>query len=1259
MTSKDSNTGTEGARGIPSLTYVRILPGRNNSVNDISVDGNSVVLNDFSSQQPATRHEVAEVLDRSLSEEDVCEHIIGNKAGSGIGAALNPITAFINDAATATIFIIGSKESRKWKFLKKTFLPFLANELFSTLQEREQQCALLYGSADFYSTTIKVSAFEIQDEIISDLIKPENRGLAVSMTTDDGVGIRGISKEIVTNEMAMRKILFESCENRVSHSQPVGGTIDTSAALWQIDLVQREMDNQGNMNVCISKLLVVDIPSIDALVSTPDGASAGANGGPKLRQLQGMSLYKSLITFIDVVKKLSTPSKSNFAPFRSSKLTHSLSELLGGNSIVVGLGIICSGESQVSRRTLDVIKYLSSTSHFPVSGREITDILQGLLSKYRALILQLQDELLNGPVGEEDSQVSEKRVYELQREMAKLMLDKSVAEEDRNKVFEMMELLKAKYQATLNEKISINQELIKSEEEKMSMARILIELKLEHSQLLESTEKEKYDLSREILECKAKIAELESSLESLTNTADSLKTSNSQLESELRDEKSSHNTTRATLTEVKAQLDRESDRSIELGAEVLTLVNQREVLTRKNDELQNIVDAANIKLTGLGSAKDRTDETMRGYRSDLEAKEEELRSCRLVTAEADLEIKRLRMELDHSKQDAERLVTDFSREKENLVREFNRERQAMEDSLAAGSVSSNSTSSSNTSGSALELQAKKLDKRVKELQKALERSSEDLKDANAEKKRIDAELLALRTVYRRSLATVITGDEADAQRILMPSIQQQHTGLGLASSFNFNNNVLSSSDDSSKVLPSNVPKTSRGSSASIVPRTARAVLPSQPQSPSHSPISMSISMPEAGRQGSSIIGNNDIISAAPVSSLKEEDVLKDLIGSYVDRERRLAQAYDAVSGNCHQLRQAIRLLFDKYQDCVDVVDEQLTSAAAINLKKDVQYGSLVSEQPLIATAAIQEAQTIVDITEKNERELLRGMLHSAQSDTIAEQERLTLIISSYKRNLEKTEAKLAQTKQENVGLNIQIKQLVDNIASRTSSSIGASSNTSVGVNPNKHVQIKGGDEQAFMTKAEYKDQLKDMQNQLAAQMKELLRGPATTVITNPTTAIETDSKKPSLITGAASSRKPSNPSKADNNNNIIIKGEEMNIQEARNYISQLEGNASSAVVAKLREAEQKVAMLANQNTSLQEELQNYQTYMRTAVLQFKKQILSLQQQLQQRQAVSLQSQLQLPEIAINNNNITKAIGDIDSKNGNTSNSNVKFPIISK
>ena len=74
-----------------------------------------------------------------------------------------------------------------------------------------------------------------------------------------------------------------------------------------------------------------------------------------------------------------------------SKSIHSLTYSLTHSYFNIPLqGILASGEPAVSRRTLDLTASLAQAVHYPVGGRELTEMLSGLLAKYRSLILQLQ-----------------------------------------------------------------------------------------------------------------------------------------------------------------------------------------------------------------------------------------------------------------------------------------------------------------------------------------------------------------------------------------------------------------------------------------------------------------------------------------------------------------------------------------------------------------------------------------------------------------------------------------------------------------------------------------------------------------------------------------------------------------------------------------------------------------------------------------------------------------------------------------------------
>ena len=125
-----------------------------------------------------------------------------------------------------------------------------------------------------------------------------------------------MSQERVSDEMSLRRAIMEACENRAVNTLPLGGSVDTSSAVWEIELRQNEKGTslQDPLNSFRSRLIVVDVAAVDALLQDTS-LSLSSNGS---------TLHRSVCTFEDVVKKLSVPATSSLAPFRGSKLTHYL-----------------------------------------------------------------------------------------------------------------------------------------------------------------------------------------------------------------------------------------------------------------------------------------------------------------------------------------------------------------------------------------------------------------------------------------------------------------------------------------------------------------------------------------------------------------------------------------------------------------------------------------------------------------------------------------------------------------------------------------------------------------------------------------------------------------------------------------------------------------------------------------------------------------------------------------------------------------------
>lgn len=144
--------------------------------------------------------------------------------------------------------------------MQKSFLPFLANELFACLEDKAQ------AAPQYFQTQLTLSSFEVLDEVITDLVRPSVRGLGLAMTAEDGIVVQGLSRHIITSEVQLRTLFRDACDNRASHTLPVGGSIDTSSAIWELGLHQVQGADGRGISQSFSRLIVVDVPAVDPLM---------------------------------------------------------------------------------------------------------------------------------------------------------------------------------------------------------------------------------------------------------------------------------------------------------------------------------------------------------------------------------------------------------------------------------------------------------------------------------------------------------------------------------------------------------------------------------------------------------------------------------------------------------------------------------------------------------------------------------------------------------------------------------------------------------------------------------------------------------------------------------------------------------------------------------------------------------------------------------------------------------------------------------
>jgi hypothetical protein len=297
------------------------------------------------------------------------------------------------------------------------------------------------------------------------------------------------------------------------------------------------------------------------------------------------------------------------------------------------------------------------------------------------------------------------------------------------------------------------------------------------------------------------------------------------------------------------------------------------------------------------------------------------------------------------------------------------------------------------------------------------------------------------------------------------------------------------------------------------------------------------------------------------------------------------------------------------------------------------------------------------------RAALREKFESEQQTGVLKNERLSLILATYQRNLENTEKKLVGAQQENIDLHIQIKQLVHNSSKlqnqiKTITTAANAGMSLPAISPESHVEPPAsGTGHAAVTAAalqaqqeaaaQQTQQYTAMYSALADQIKELKQQLMTSNSNNNNAAAVggggTAPAEPALL---PSSRKPTPPATPPRTKPmtpaapvatppqastapVIPEIDPLTLpnnhhkfrtmSECLEHIVALEANSHQALNGQLHKAQQRAIDLTMRNAALEEELASYQKYMRDVVPQYKKQLQYLKLQLKVKNMTSVDS----------------------------------------
>ncbi|KAJ3234908.1 hypothetical protein HDU81_001051 [Chytriomyces hyalinus] len=240
------------------------------------------------------------------------------------------------------------------------------------------------SSAESLNFSLKVSYLEVYNEVVNDLLSPENTNLKIHEHMTRGVHVGGLTEESATCPADVQSIISRGEANRHFGGTNMNERSSRSHTILRI-LIESHRKSDKRTGIRVSCLNLVD------LAGSERAAHTGAEGK---RLKEGGSINKSLLALATVIGKLSEKGGDRgHIPYRNSKITRILQPSLGGNArtLIIATVTPSSGFVDETISTLQFASRAKSIRNKPIVNEIVPDDI--LIKKYREEIVLLKTQL--------------------------------------------------------------------------------------------------------------------------------------------------------------------------------------------------------------------------------------------------------------------------------------------------------------------------------------------------------------------------------------------------------------------------------------------------------------------------------------------------------------------------------------------------------------------------------------------------------------------------------------------------------------------------------------------------------------------------------------------------------------------------------------------------------------------------------------------------------------------------------------------------
>jgi hypothetical protein len=369
-------------------------------------------------------------------------------------------------------------------------IPAVIHGIFEGLQAKlSDQAGGRYGargSSRRWRHKLSIQYIEVVNEQINDLLNQTKLPLEVdAQGISEGLGVRNLTRKWVDSEEEAMHQFKVGQSGRTSLRGQFGPMSERASGVFCIELHQVTSmvfpgQDKPSEEHLFSRFLIFDLPGAEVLADDPT----------TVRIREGGTLNNSILGFGQVIKSLAMARDNlhdtEFVDFKQSVLTSLMPDVLGGSCRTLIVTTIPPADYKANSFTLQFAQLFRQLRNYPVvnDGRQV--VLTRKFSHQMHLMKQ-QIAASGGSGLDTDDRVTDHlmTIHKLEK---KIIEDDGVRVallEEREQLRERIAQINARVNNLLVEKAQLQQERIASEEEKLKVSKVLVDLQIENASLLE------------------------------------------------------------------------------------------------------------------------------------------------------------------------------------------------------------------------------------------------------------------------------------------------------------------------------------------------------------------------------------------------------------------------------------------------------------------------------------------------------------------------------------------------------------------------------------------------------------------------------------------------------------------------------------------------------------------------------------------------------------------------------------------------------